>query len=42
MCASFACCSPSIDEIETAAHKFCGQQWTTMNETFTGLHPFTK
>lgn len=34
--------SPSIDEIENAAHKFCSQSWVTMNATYTGLHPFTK
>lgn len=34
--------SPSIDEIEHAATKFCAQEWSAVNQTQGGSHAFTR
>jgi hypothetical protein len=35
-------CSPTLDEIEHAAHKFCGQEWAAVNSTNGAPHAFTR
>lgn len=33
--------TPSIDEIETAAHSFCSLDWTTAESSMYDKHPYT-